>query len=67
MCGFYCIAFIVCTIVGKILLDCSNLFSLNDYHKNDKILYKYCKDKYGKIKLSFDFRIKRKMKQKTIF
>ena len=31
---------------GKILLDYTNLFSLNDYKKNDKIIYKYFKDKY---------------------
>ena len=35
---------------GKTLLDFSNLFSPNDYQKNDKIIYKYDKDKYGKRK-----------------
>ena len=34
MCGFYYITFI------------EYLFSLNDYKKNDKIIYKYFKDKY---------------------
>ena len=29
MCGFYCIAFIESMIVGKTLLDYTNLFSLN--------------------------------------
>ena len=29
-------------------LDYSNLFSLNEYQKNDKIIHKYFKDKYGK-------------------
>ena len=36
MCGFYCIAFIEYTLAGKILLDYTNLFSPNDYNKNDK-------------------------------
>ena len=35
-------------LAGKTLLDYSNLFSLNDYKKNDKIIYKYFKDKYGR-------------------
>ena len=35
-------------LVGKILLDYTNLFSLNGYKKNDKITYKYFKDKYDK-------------------
>ena len=38
-------------IVGKILLDCTTLFPLNDYKKNDKKICKYFKDKYGKRKL----------------
>ena len=45
MCGFYCIAFIECMLAGKTSLDCSNLFSSNDYKKNDKIIYKFFKDK----------------------
>ena len=48
MCGFYFIAFIEYIIVGKTLLDYTNLFSPNDYKKNDKIIYKWFKDKYGK-------------------
>ena len=32
-------------IAGKTLPDCTNLFSLNDYKKNDKIINKYL---YGK-------------------
>ena len=46
----YCIAFIEYMTEGKTLLDFSNLFSPNDYQKNDKIIYKYDKDKYGKRK-----------------
>ena len=46
MCGFYYIAFIECMLAGKSLLDYTNLFSPSDYKKNDKIIYKYFKDKY---------------------
>ena len=35
-------------LAGKKLLDYTNLFSPNDYKKNNKIMYKYCKDKYGR-------------------
>ena len=48
MCGFYCIAFIENMLAGKTLLDYTNLFSPNDYKKNDKIIYKYFKAKYGR-------------------
>ena len=47
---FYCIAFIEHMIAGKTLLDYTNLLSPNDYQKNDKIIYKYFKDQYGKRK-----------------
>ena len=48
MCGFYCIAFIEYMLSGKTLLDYTNFFSPNEYKKNDKIIYKYFKDKYVK-------------------
>ena len=48
MCGLYCIAFIEYMLAGKILLNCPNLFSPNDYKKNNKMIYKYFKDKYDK-------------------
>ena len=48
MCGFYCIAFIEYMLAGKTLLDYTNLFSPNDYKKNDKIIYNYFKNKYGR-------------------
>ena len=38
MCRFYCITFIEYTLAGKTLLDYTNLFSPNDYNKNDKII-----------------------------
>ena len=37
ICGFYCVAFIESMFSGKTLLDHSNLFSPNDYKKNDKV------------------------------
>ena len=37
------------------MLNCANSFSINDYKKNDKIIYTYFKDKYGKWKASLDF------------
>ena len=48
MCRFYCITFLEYMLAGKTLLDDTNSFSPNDYKKNDKIIYKYFKDKYGK-------------------
>ena len=41
MCGYFCIGFIDFTLNGKRLLDYTNLFSPNDYEKNDKIILKY--------------------------
>ena len=60
MCGFYCIAFVPISegfylslsyCFQKICLDYTNIFSLNDYKKNDKIIYKYFKDKYVKSRV----------------
>ena len=48
MCGFYCIPFIEYILSGRTLLDLTNLFSLNDYKRNDRKIYKYFKDKYGR-------------------
>ena len=33
---------------GKTLLDYANLFFPNDYKKNDEVICKYFKDKYGR-------------------
>ena len=38
-------------LAGKNLLDYTNLFSPNVYKKNDKIIYKYFKDKYLKSRV----------------
>ena len=45
-CGFYCISFIKYMLAGKTSLNYTNLFSPNDYKKNDKIIHDYFKDKY---------------------
>ena len=45
MCGFYCIAFVEYMLAGKTLLNYTNLFSPNNYKKDDKLIYKYFKDK----------------------
>ena len=39
--GYFCIGFIVFMLKGKRLLDYTNVFSSNDYEKNDKIILKY--------------------------
>ena len=41
MCGYFCIGFIDFMLKGKSLLDYANLFSPNDYGKNDKTIVKY--------------------------
>ena len=41
MCGYFCIGFIDFMLKGKSLLDYQNLFSRNDYERNDKIILKY--------------------------
>ena len=37
---YFCIGVIDFMLKGKRLLDCTNLFSPNDYAKNDKIMLK---------------------------
>ena len=41
MCGYFCIVFIDFILKGKRLLEYTNLFSPNEYKKNDKIILKY--------------------------
>ena len=41
MCGYLCIGFIDFMLKVKSLTDYTNLFSPNDYGKNDKIIPKY--------------------------
>ena len=40
MCGYFCIGFIDFMSTGKTLLDYVNLFSPNDYEKNNIIVLK---------------------------
>ena len=42
MCGYFCIGFIDFMLKGKSSLDYTNLFSPNEYEKNDKIILKCC-------------------------
>ena len=41
MCGYFCIGFIDFMFKGQSLLEHTNLFSPNEYEKNDKIILKY--------------------------
>ena len=41
MCGYFCIELIDFVLKGKCLRHYTNLFSPNDYEKNDKIILKY--------------------------
>ena len=41
MCGYFCIGFIGFMLKGEGFLDYTNLFSPDDYGKNDKIILKY--------------------------
>ena len=41
MCGYFCIGFIDFTFKGKSLFEYPNLFSPNEYEKNDKVILKY--------------------------
>ena len=41
MCEHFCIEFIDFMLKGKSLLEYTNIFSPNDYEKNDKIILKY--------------------------
>ena len=41
MCGYFCIGSIDFMLKGKSLLHYTNLFSPNDYEKNDKIIINY--------------------------
>ena len=41
MCEHVCIGFIDFKLKGKSFVDYTNLFSPNDYEKNDKLILKY--------------------------
>ena len=44
MCGYFCIGFIGFMFKGKTLNEYTNLFSPNDFKKNDNIILSYFKD-----------------------
>ena len=44
MCGYSCIEFINYMLKGKTLLDYTNLFSPNDFKKNDRIIKRIFKN-----------------------
>ena len=44
MCGFFCIEFINYVIKVKTLLDYTNLFSPNDFKKNDRVIKRIFKN-----------------------
>ena len=50
MCGYFWNGFIDFMLKGKSLLDNTNLFSPNDYDKNDKIILKYFQKNLKKLK-----------------
>ena len=41
VCGYFCIEFIDFMLKGKSFFDYTNLFSPNNYEKNDKIILKF--------------------------
>ena len=45
MCGYFCIGFIDYMFKGKSLTDYTNLFSPNNFKKNDDIILNYCLNK----------------------
>ena len=53
-------------LAGKTLLDYTNLFFPDDYKENDKITYKYFKNKYARRSKSRVLSLKL-MKQEIIF
>ena len=46
MCGYFCIEFINYMLKGKTLLDYTNLFSPNDFKKNDRVIKRIFKNEY---------------------
>ena len=44
MCGYFCIEFINHMLKGKTLLDYTNLFSPNDFKKNDQVIKRIFKN-----------------------
>ena len=45
--GYFCVGFIDFMLNGKNLTDFTNLFSLNNFKDNNKIILKYIKNKWS--------------------
>ena len=41
MCGYFCIGFIDFRLAGKTLTDFTNLFSTNNFKRNNDVILKY--------------------------
>ena len=41
MCGYFCIDLLILFLEGKSLIDFTNLFSPNDFKKNDGMMLNY--------------------------
>ena len=50
MSGCFCIGFVDFMLKGKSLLEYTNLFSPNEYKKNDKIILQYFQQNLDKLK-----------------
>ena len=61
MSGFYCIVLIEYMIIGKGLLEYNNLFSPNDYRKDEKIMWMYFKSKYESRNKIVGLKIKKEL------
>ena len=48
MCGYFCIGFIDFMLAGKTLTEYTNLFSPNNFKKNDDIILNYFTDNVKK-------------------
>ena len=46
MCGYFCIGFIDVMLKGNNLTDFTNIFSLNDFKRNDDIILNHLKNRY---------------------
>ena len=57
MSGCFCIGFVDFMLKGKSLLEYTNLFSPNEYKKNDKIILQYFQQNLDKLKCIVMFAI----------
>ena len=58
MCGYFCTGFMDLMLKGKRLLEYTNLFSPNDYKKNNKIIIiKYFQQNLNNLKCVIMFAI----------